>query len=139
LGYGAISNAYFEMFSRQRCSHVLVARKIGTVDFFEPFIEQIKSALQTKRLRSIEPKAGKIDFDLEGPIQWNWFEKVTGDYNASSIDPSPNNYWDDHLTFAYDSVLPDQVRVSIGFPTKITNDSCKVCFGVWDQEQCTHA
>jgi len=105
--------------------------KIHTVDFFEPFEASIENSLKSKSLRQTEPKGGRIDFDIKDTIQGNWFQIEAKDYASSGISPTPSNYWQYHLAFVYDSINPDSARISIGFETGISHESCNVCFGAY--------
>ena len=105
--------------------------KIHTVDFFEPFEASIENSLKSKSLRQTEPKGGRIDFDIKDTIQGNWIQIEAKDYASSGISPTPSNYWQYHLAFVYDSINPDSARVSIGFETGISHESCNVCFGAY--------
>ncbi|MBI4017399.1 MAG: hypothetical protein HY366_00450 [Candidatus Aenigmarchaeota archaeon] len=83
--------------------------KIHTVDPFDYFKEPLRSELLAKNLRQVEPRGGKIDYDIEGRLVGNWFRDGIG---------YPRNYvrdsWKNHLSFVYDPVDPSHVIVSIG-------------------------
>jgi hypothetical protein len=103
--------------------------KIHTVDPFQYYEEPLKSELLSKAVRQVEPRSGKIDYDVEETILGNWFLKGTDDYNGS---PDFPEYYSGHLSIAYGWIDPTQVRISIGFETGIDDDSlCNVCFGAY--------
>tara|TARA_Y100000590_G_scaffold45437_2_gene48229 strand:+ start:327 stop:1433 length:1107 start_codon:yes stop_codon:yes gene_type:complete len=102
--------------------------KIHTVDPFQFFEEPLKSDLLSKVVREIEPRAGKIDYDIEGTIAGNWFQDGTVGYRV--LEGGGGKYWEKHLTIAYDWIDPTKVRISIGLDTGINDEQdCNVCFG----------
>jgi hypothetical protein len=104
--------------------------KIHTVDPFQFYDEPMKSDLLSKVVRKVEPRAGKIDYDVEGTISGNWFLEGTVDYSAGGLETP--RYWNGHLSIAYGYIDPSQVRISIGFDTDINDDLyCKVCRGAY--------
>ena len=102
--------------------------KIHTVDPFQFYEEPLRSELLSKAVRKVEPRAGKIDYDIEGTILGNWFLEGTIDYGGNTDD---SEYWKGHLAIAYGWIDPSQVRISIGFDTGINHQLCKVCFGAY--------
>ena len=104
--------------------------KIHTVDPFQFYSEPIKSELLSKIPRTVEQRAGKIDYDIEGTIAGNWFMDGTVDYSGNVLPTS--KYWQGHLSIAYGFIDPTQIRISIGFDTGINDDLyCKVCGGAY--------
>lgn len=85
--------------------------KIHTVDMFGNFPEPMRSQLLAKNVRQRNPRGGKIDYDIDGRLVGNWFVENTGGYTGNS--PS-GNYWNRHLSFAYDAYDPSAVIVSMG-------------------------
>jgi hypothetical protein len=86
--------------------------KLHTVDPFPYFDEPLRSQLLSKMMRKAEPRAGKIDYDVDGRMVGNWFAVGTGGYGDGG---GPRwDYWEGHLALAYDYLDPTQVRVSIG-------------------------
>ena len=122
------------------------AWKIHTVDPFDYYEEPLRSQLLEKNFRDINPRGGKIDFDIDGRLVGNWFLDGTENYGArgvagkskaewmdiygrdvgectseywdrdkgESIGIVPCDYWLGHLTFAYDNIIPDQIKISMG-------------------------
>ena len=77
--------------------------------------------------RKVEPRAGKIDYDVEGTIVGNWFLDGTLDYAGSG---RPDlGYTNGHLSIAYGSIDPSQLAITIGADTGIDEDLCNICFG----------
>ena len=102
--------------------------KIHTVDPFQFYSEPLKSDLLSKSIREVEPRAGKIDHDIENTISGNWFLDGTSGYKP--IYSGGGEYWISHLTIAYDWIDPSQIRISIGIDTGINDEQdCNVCFG----------
>lgn len=85
--------------------------KIHTVDPFPYFEEPDRSMLLAKMLRQVEPRAGRIDYDVDGRLVGNWFEVGSGGYGHGGI---RWDYWDGHFSFVYDFLDPSQIRFSIG-------------------------
>ncbi len=92
--------------------------KTHAVPALNYFSEPLKTQLMTKNPRTVEPRGGKIDFDLPGKLVGNWFKEGT-DYAGDRSKPFCGDYicpyWESHLSFVYDYVNPTQIRVSIGY------------------------
>ena len=84
--------------------------KVHTVDPFEYFPDEISEKLLKKMIRTIEPQAGKIDYDVDGTLSGNWFEQGTNGYAGKN----PQNYWIGHLSIAPHEINPSYWRVGIG-------------------------
>ena len=82
--------------------------KIHTVDPFDYFAEPIRTLLIEKTIRTEFPVGGKIDYDVQGRLVGNWFKLGT------SYKPAQEDYWQNHLSIAYDHIDPSQIRISIG-------------------------
>jgi hypothetical protein len=105
--------------------------KIHTVDPFPFYGEPLRSILKSKVLRTVEPIAGEIDYDIEGTIVGNWFLDGTVDYSGSVESGAPR-YWNGHLSIAYGYIEPSQIRISIGLDMVIdTNNGCNICRGAY--------
>ena len=103
--------------------------KVHTVDPFDYLDEPARSRLLEKNPRSVEPLGGKIDYDIEGRLVGSWFLEGTVGYRG--VGAEPPFYVSGHLTFAYDYIDPNQLRVSIGAETGIDEGDCSVCQGVY--------
>lgn len=94
------------------------AWKIHTDQFFTYFNEPLKSQMLAKNPRTVEPRSGKIDYDLPGKLIGNWFKQGTGGYSGRQDqqvgDGTGRGYWSGHLAFFYNAIKPDQINVSIG-------------------------
>lgn len=91
--------------------------KIHTDDFFSYFSEPLLSQLLDKNLRTDEPRSGKIDTDLAGKLQGNWFTEGTNGYSGIEgvgVGNDGHGYWDGHLHIGHDNIKPTEIWVSIG-------------------------
>lgn len=86
--------------------------KIHTVDMFAYFVPPIRDQLLAKNVREREPRAGKIDYDIDGKLVGNWFLERSNGY--AGLTNKQGNYWSTHLAFAYDGLDPSLVVVSLG-------------------------
>ena len=84
--------------------------KIHTIDPFPHFPEDVSRELLAKMLRTVEPRAGKIDHDINGKLVGNWFQQSTNGYQGLE----GSKYWDGHLAIVPDHIDPTQWRFSIG-------------------------
>ena len=93
-----------------------------TANPFNYFPADIKAQFEAMSLRDSAPFDGKIDWDLEGTAQGNWFVKDTngyrgkGDQTASfdNHEKIAHGYWDTHLAIAPDAVDENAFIYSIG-------------------------
>jgi len=91
-------------------SHYVEPWKLHTVDPFPYFPAGIRDSLLAKMLRTAEPRAGKIDYDVDGRLVGNWFQQGTNGYAGLNQE----KYWDGHLALVPDALDPTQWRFSIG-------------------------
>jgi len=103
--------------------------KIHTVDPFKFYTEPARTELLSKVVRKMEPRAGKIDYDIEGMIAGNWF--LNGTVNYSGFGKEGFESQQGHLSIVYGSVDPSQVRISIGGNTGLDDSLCGICFGTY--------
>ncbi len=89
------------------------AWKIYTADPFPYYAPALRRIVESKDPRVAQPIAGKIDYDIDGRLIGNWFQKGTGGYGGNSTNHDPN-YFKTHLSFAPDVYDPSYFRVSIG-------------------------
>jgi len=94
--------------------------KIHVPNTYDYYNEPVKSKLLAKSVRTIEPRAGKIDYDIDGRLVGNWFAEVVGSWFAEGNDgysgdgSKGSEYYKAHLSFAYDFMDPSLIIVSIG-------------------------
>lgn len=106
--------------------------RIHSVPGLNYFEASLKDQIMAKNPRTVEPRGGKIDFDIEGKLVGNWFLEGTKGLRDEDIAPKqcgnfPCPYWDGHLALVYDYVDPSQLRVSVGFNTGLAG---RTPFGV---------
>lgn len=89
------------------------AWKIYTADPFPYYTPDLRKIVESKDPRSTDPIAGKIDYDVDGKLIGNWFQKDSGGYGGKigSTDP---RYFKTHLSFAPDLYDPSYFRISVG-------------------------
>jgi len=93
-----------------------------TANSFNYFPADVRAQLETKSLRSSAPFDGKIDWDMEGTAQGNWFVQDTNGYRGKGDQAASYNnqgkiargYWDTHLAIAPDAVDDKTFVYSIG-------------------------
>ncbi|MDO8452410.1 MAG: hypothetical protein Q7S79_01515 [bacterium] len=84
-------------------------------DMFKYFEEPLKSQLLAKAKRTVEPRSGRVDYDIEGKLVGNWFrEGSNGFQGVRSSSRADDRYWDGHLSISYDFIEPSQIKFSIG-------------------------
>ncbi len=88
--------------------------KIHTVDMFEPFAEPLRSQLLAFNPRQVEPRGGKIDYDIEGKLIGNWFVEGSGGYRGRPEYNRMTGYWKTHAAFVPDAYDPSYFIVSLG-------------------------
>ncbi|MBI2172789.1 MAG: hypothetical protein HYT73_01080 [Candidatus Aenigmarchaeota archaeon] len=85
--------------------------KIHVPNTYDYFNEPVRSQLVGKSVRTAEPIAGKIDYDIDGRLVGNWFVENTYGYGGGGASA---DYWTTHLSFVYNGYDPSQIIVSIG-------------------------
>ncbi len=86
------------------------AWKVHTVDPFPFFAPSVRQTMLDELARFTEPRAGTIDYDVDGRLIGNWFREGTDGYNG--VDQS--RYWDGHLAVVPDYLDPSTFHFSIG-------------------------
>lgn len=86
--------------------------KLHVVDPFQYFKEPIRSQLLALNVRQAEPRAGKLDYDVDGKLVGTWFKEGNNGFGATSGESA--SPWRAHLSFVYDSIDPSMLIVSIG-------------------------
>lgn len=87
------------------------------------FAEPYKSQFYGLLARKVEPRSGKIDYDVDGKLVGNWFLENSNGYGGNT--GSNMQYWDGHLAIVPDYIDPDLWHFSIGKWTgkKVGNSS----------------
>jgi hypothetical protein len=87
--------------------------KLYTVDPLEYYTDDIKTQALAKYLRTPEPRSGKIDYDIDGKLQGNWFQIGTDGYGGTT-GGTGGEYWKSHLAIAPEHLDPTRFVISIG-------------------------
>jgi hypothetical protein len=85
--------------------------KIHTVDPLDYYTDDLKKTALTKYARTVEPRSGKIDYDIDGKLIGNWFLEGTGGYVQEG---KSQEYWKGHLSIAPDAYDPASTVFSVG-------------------------
>jgi hypothetical protein len=85
--------------------------KPHVVDPFDYFDEPQESRLLKLNPRTVKPRGGKIDYDIDGRQVGNWYQRDTGGYAGKD---RRLDYWIGHLTFAYHHIDAEKIVVSLG-------------------------
>lgn len=91
--------------------------KINTVAPLDYYADGAKNALLPFYVRSVDPRDGRIDFDIDGKAVGNWFKQGTNGYIGAfkEADFNPMTYADGHFSMAPDFLNPNSGWVlSIG-------------------------
>ena len=120
--------------------------KIYTHDPFPYFPENIRNQLLSKMARKSEPRAGRIDYDVDGTLSGNWFEVGTNFYEGVN----KNKYFEGHFSLSLNDIDPNYWQIGIGFfdvyenvfviqgntliPTEISVDSGKHIYELYSFE-----
>ncbi len=89
------------------------AWKQYTADPLNYYTDEAKALALAKYARQVEPRSGKIDYDVDGRLIGNWFQTGTHGYNGLRGE-SAGNYWTGHLSLAPDYLDPSAWVLSIG-------------------------
>lgn len=89
------------------------AWKLYTADPLDYYSPEVKELILSKYLRTDEGKSGKIDWDIDGKLIGNWFEKDTNGYEGDRQNPD-GKYWRGHLAIAPDHLDPSYYIASFG-------------------------
>ncbi|PIS41556.1 MAG: hypothetical protein COT25_02415 [Candidatus Kerfeldbacteria bacterium CG08_land_8_20_14_0_20_42_7] len=87
--------------------------KLYTADPLDYYSDDIKTQALSKYLRTVEPRSGKIDYDIDGKLIGTWFQEGTNAYAGVSGEAGMN-YWVGHLSFVPDYLDPNGFQISIG-------------------------
>jgi len=87
--------------------------KLFTTDPYPYYTPELRALLIERNPRTVEPIAGKIDYDIDGKLIGNWFEQGTGGYTGGG-GPRGMEYWTTHLSIAPDLYASGAFIVSLG-------------------------
>jgi len=65
-------------------------------------------------IRTVEPRSGKIDYDIDGRLIGNWFLEGTNGYAGSAEGTAMGSYARSHLSIAPDQIDPTAFIASFG-------------------------
>jgi hypothetical protein len=85
--------------------------KIYTHDPFLYFPPEIRDQLLNKMIRRVDPRVGKINYDVDGTLSGNWFEVGTNFYDGVN----QSKYWDGHFSLSLHPIDPSFWQIGIGF------------------------
>jgi hypothetical protein len=96
--------------------------KPWTADILSYLPKSLKSAYEDKFLATASPIGGRIDWDLSGTAQGNWFVQNTNGYRGVGNQGAAydnhgkvaRGYWDTHLAIAPDAIDRNATIFSIG-------------------------
>ncbi|MSR71138.1 MAG: hypothetical protein EXS50_00480 [Candidatus Taylorbacteria bacterium] len=86
--------------------------KLHIVNPFLYFKEPVSSELLALNPRQVNPREGKIDYDIYGKLVGTWFKE--GNNGFGSTGGKNATPWRAHLSFVYDSIDPSALVISIG-------------------------
>ncbi len=89
------------------------AWKIYTADPLDYYDPATRTQALSKYPRTVEPRSGRIDFDVDGFLIGNWFQE-NPDGSTSGYASGGGTYWDTHLAFAPHFLDPGVFIISIG-------------------------
>lgn len=75
------------------------------------FVEPYQTEFYKLLARQVEPRQGKIDYDIDGKLVGNWFLEGTNGYAGAG---SGDQYWNGHLAVVPDYIDPTSWHFSIG-------------------------
>ncbi len=90
--------------------------KINTVEPTAYYTDQVKAQLLPLYARTVEPRDGRIGYDIDGTASGNWFKQGTNGYIGSFKESTfnPQTYADGHLSIAPDLYDPSGWIFSTG-------------------------
>src|SRR3989344_396904 len=85
-------------------------------DMFKYFNEPLKNQLLVKAVRVVEPRSGRVDYDMTGKMVGGWFKDGSGGFQGPPgiQDTLGRRAWDGHLAIAYDFIDPSAIKFSVG-------------------------
>ena len=92
-------------------SHYTEMGKAFKTDAFLYYTDAVKAPLLAKTIRNADPRGGRFDYDVDGRLVGTWFLQGSNGYDGN---PNQGDYWRGHLSFAYFTMDPAKVEISIG-------------------------
>jgi hypothetical protein len=84
--------------------------RLHLVSPFDYLTDDVRQALVSKLVRSVEPLAGKVDYDVDGKLVGGWFTEGSNYYTGAD----QRRYWAGHLAIVPDYIDPTLTLISIG-------------------------
>lgn len=121
IGYVGHQSLDFQVWNTQKTLKGLLYRiaynnreawKVNTVAPLDYFTNDIKSQILPRYIRTVEPRDGKIDYDVDGEAVGTWF--LTGTNGYAGGDDTRGSAYAGHLSLAYDALDPSALTFSIG-------------------------
>lgn len=84
--------------------------RIHLVSPYDYVTDEVKQVLLSKSLRTADPIAGKVDYDIDGKLIGGWFEENTKYYEGLNM----SRYWAGHLAIIPNELDPTFMEVSTG-------------------------
>jgi len=88
--------------------------KIVTVPALDYYTSAVKADVLQRYVRTVEPRDGKIDYDIKGKAVGTWFLVGSNGYAGMTNNDGKGAAYATHLSLAYDSVDPEALTFSIG-------------------------
>lgn len=87
--------------------------RIHLVNPYDYMADDVKAVFISKLVRSVEPLAGKVDYDIDGKLIGGWFQNGTGSYGGTN-GQGGFRYWAGHLAIVPDYIDPTMMLISVG-------------------------
>lgn len=94
--------------------------RLHATSIFEYYRDPLRSLLYDRIPRTVDPRAGKANYDMDGRLIGGWFREGTGGMAGNVTEHMqcgniPCSYWMGHLSFVYDYMEPEKIRIQIGY------------------------
>lgn len=86
--------------------------KIHTADPLLYYTDELKEKALAKYLRTVEPRSGKIDYDIDGKLIGSWF--VEGNSGLGKANEPDMDAYKGHISISPDYLDPESYVVSLG-------------------------
>ncbi len=93
--------------------------RLHLVSPFDYVTDEVRQGLISKLVRSVEPLAGQVDYDVDGKLIGGWYQSGSGSYGGRD-GQGGFRYWAGHLAIIPDYIDPTMILISIGTYTPDT-------------------
>ncbi|MBN2357079.1 hypothetical protein JXO59_13260 [candidate division KSB1 bacterium] len=104
-------------------------------DAYLYFAKDVREALLARNTRTVEPRGGKIDYDIDGALVGNWFLEGT----PVSWEASSYLYAEAQIAFVYDMWDPRKIVIACGGGWSAAPFCCPVYYNAPDPATVTQA